>query len=151
MVREAIFSSLTSRVGVEDATVLDLYCGSGALGIEALSRGAASCTFVDSDPACLVAAKANLDAVGLSDTDATFVRGSLPAWRPKSPVDLALCDPPYGTLDVTALLEGLHADVVVLETDSAIGAYEDWNVLVERRYGGTLVTMLQHSSGEVAT
>jgi 16S rRNA (guanine966-N2)-methyltransferase len=151
LVREAVFSSLTSRVGVDGAVVADLYCGSGALGIEALSRGAASCTFVDDDPACLAAAKANLDAVGLGDREATFVRARLPGWRPRSRVDIVLCDPPYGELDVAALLDGLDAAVVVLESDRPVAVPEGWEMSTERRYGGTLVTMLLDASDDAAT
>src|SRR5918998_3417279 len=70
-VREALFSILGARV--DDARVLDLFAGSGALGIEALSRGAASATFVDHDPDALAAVRANLDGTGLADR-ATVVR-----------------------------------------------------------------------------
>ena len=149
LVREAVFSSLTARVGLVGATVADLYCGSGAMGIEALSRGASSCTFVDDDPACVAAARANLEAVGLSARDATFVRARLPAWRPGARLDVVLCDPPYGALDVVALLHGLDAGVVVLETDHDVDAPEGWETSGSRRYGGTLVTMLKPTSSGV--
>jgi len=141
-VRESIFNLLATRVELDGADVVDLYCGSGALGIEALSRGAASCTFVDTDANCLAAARANLDAVGLSTRTATFVKGRLPAWRPRGGVDLALCDPPYTELDESALLEGLDARFVVIESDRALARVGGWEVSTERRYGGTLVTML---------
>jgi 16S rRNA (guanine966-N2)-methyltransferase len=147
-VKEAVFSSLESRVGVGDAVVVDLYCGSGALGIEALSRGAASCTFVDDDPKCLAAARENLESVGLGSQAATFTRAHLPGWRSRGHVDVVLCDPPYGAVDVDALLDGLEAGIVVLETDSAVAAPTGWRVTTERRYGGTLVTMLTRSSGD---
>ena len=65
-VRESIFDILGSRGGVEGLAVVDLFCGSGAFGVEALSRGAASAIFVDSDPAALDAVRANLAAVGLA-------------------------------------------------------------------------------------
>ena len=149
MVREAVFSSITARVGVDGADVADLYCGSGAMGIEALSRGARSCAFVDDDPACLAAARTNLDAVGLGERTATYVRSRLPGWRPTGHLDLVLCDPPYGDVDVDGLLEGLDASFVVLETDRAVQAPHGWMVSAERRYGGTLVTMLQHASDGV--
>src|SRR5271154_248364 len=61
MAREAIFSMLESRGGLVDLVVADLYCGSGAMGIEALSRGAAKVYFVDDDPACLAGVKLNLE------------------------------------------------------------------------------------------
>jgi 16S rRNA (guanine966-N2)-methyltransferase len=145
-VREALFSSLTSRVDLDGATVCDLYCGSGALGIEALSRGARTCTFVDDDPACLDAARRNLDAVGLAEREVAFVRARLPAWRPLARVDVALCDPPYGDVDLVALLDGFQADVVVVESDRALDPPNGWETSVERRYGGTLVTMLRPTS-----
>ena len=64
-VREAVFSSLDSMGAVGGASVVDLFCGSGSLGIEALSRGAASATFVDNDPAAIATVRANLAATGL--------------------------------------------------------------------------------------
>jgi len=143
-VREAVFSSLEARVGLRDAVVCDLYCGSGAMGIEALSRGAASCTFVDDDPACLDAVRRNLEAVGLDERDVQLVRARLPGgWRPRMHADVVLCDPPYGDIDVAVLLDGLDADLVVLETDREVDAPQGWEASWGRRYGGTLVTMLK--------
>ncbi len=83
-VREAIFDILGSQGGVEDQAVVDLFCGSGALGVEALSRGAASATFVDLDPDALAAVRVNLDAVGLGTEPATLVRAALPGWLESS-------------------------------------------------------------------
>ncbi len=143
LVREATFNALASRVALGGASVLDLYCGTGALGIEALSRGAASCTFVDEDAACLAAVRANLAAVGLGDAGASLVRATLPRWRPAARVDLALCDPPYGALDAAALCDGLDAGLVVIESDEPFETPHGWEATFERRYGGTLVTMLQ--------
>lgn len=150
MVREAIFGSLEARFGVEGTAVCDLYCGSGAMGIEALSRGAASCTFVDDDPACLRAARTNLEAVGLGERAATFVRASLPGWRPEAPVGIVCCDPPYGDVDAAALLEGVVARVVVIESDHELVAPPGWESSGVHRYGGTLVTMLTPALGGVA-
>jgi 16S rRNA (guanine966-N2)-methyltransferase len=94
--REALFSMLTSRVGsFEDLAVADLFAGSGALGFEALSRGAASCLFVEQDRAALDALRANAEKLGVrADIRATSVLALGPA--PK-PMDLILMDPPYGT------------------------------------------------------
>lgn len=149
LVREAVFSSLRSRIELHGARVVDLYCGSGAMGIEALSRGASSCTFVDDDSACLAAARANLAAVGMDDLDASFVRARLPGWHPPAPVDVAFCDPPYGELDVGAVLEGLAAGLVVLETDREVDPPDGWEASAARHYGGTLVTMLKPTSSGV--
>jgi 16S rRNA (guanine966-N2)-methyltransferase len=142
-VREAVFSVLSSRIDLRDAAVCDLYCGSGAMGIEALSRGAASCTFVDADEGCLAAARANLETVRLEGRTARFVRAKLPLGRPDGPFDLVCCDPPYGEHDLTALLDGLAAPMVVVESDRALDAVAGWETTFARRYGGTLVTVLQ--------
>ncbi|HEX4083111.1 MAG TPA: RsmD family RNA methyltransferase, partial [Acidimicrobiales bacterium] len=91
-VRESIFDILGSMGGVEGASVVDLFCGSGALGAEALSRGAADVTFVDHDTAALEAVRANLAATGLAARSVTVVRAELPGWLSRCPpVDVALC------------------------------------------------------------
>jgi 16S rRNA (guanine966-N2)-methyltransferase len=149
-VREAIFDILGSQGGVEGLSVVDLFCGSGALGVEALSRGAASTTFVDLDPDALAAVRRNLDAVGLGDEPATLVRAALPGWLESAAAghfDLALCDPPYKFGDWPALLGALRADAVVTESAEPIALPGDWVVARERRYGGTLVTVA-HRSGD---
>ena len=94
--REALFSMLASRVGsFEGLAVADLFAGSGALGIEALSRGAASCLFVEQDRAALDALRANLLRLGArADVRAASVLALGPA---PAPLDLILMDPPYGT------------------------------------------------------
>jgi 16S rRNA (guanine966-N2)-methyltransferase len=151
-VREAIFDIVGSHGGVEGLTVVDLFCGSGALGVEALSRGAMSSTFVDLNPDALAAVRQNLAAVGLDDEPATLVRAALPGWLESAAVthgafDLALCDPPYDFEDWPALLGALRADMVVMESASPIVLPEAWVVARERRYGGTLVTVA-HRSGD---
>jgi 16S rRNA (guanine966-N2)-methyltransferase len=142
--REAIFSMLESRGGLVDLIVADLYCGSGAMGIEALSRGAKKVYFVDSDPACLAAARVNLEPLQLSG-DATFVRATLPNWQPTPDLDLVLADPPYGPLDLESVLHGVLAARVVIENDRHMEPPEGWIVTKTKRYGTTLVTMLEPS------
>ena len=96
--RETLFSMLTSRLGTfEGLKVADLFAGSGALGLEALSRGAAHCLFVDQDPAAVRALRgniANLHAQSRSDVRAGSVLSLGPA---KEALDLVLLDPPYDT------------------------------------------------------
>jgi 16S rRNA (guanine966-N2)-methyltransferase len=96
--RETLFSMLTSRLGTfEGLKVADLFAGSGALGLEALSRGAAHCLFVDQDPAAVRALRgniANLHAQSRSDVRAGSVLSLGPA---KETLDLVLLDPPYDT------------------------------------------------------
>jgi 16S rRNA (guanine966-N2)-methyltransferase len=149
-VREAIFDILGSQGGVEGLTVVDLFCGSGALGVEALSRGAASSTFVDLSPDALAAVRQNLEAVGLEEEPATMVRAALPGWLESAAAgsfDLALCDPPYTFENWPALLGVLRADIVVMESAATIVLPVPWVVARERRYGGTLVTVA-HRSGD---
>ena len=144
--REAIFDIIGSLGGVGDLDVVDLFCGSGALGIEAISRGARSVTFVDHDPSALSAVHTNLEAVGLADATVTLKRAALPEWlEGASHFDLALCDPPYTFEDWPELLGALRADAVVMESSSPVALAGDWVVARERRYGGTLVTVAHHS------
>ncbi|HEY1832278.1 MAG TPA: 16S rRNA (guanine(966)-N(2))-methyltransferase RsmD [Acidimicrobiales bacterium] len=146
-VRESIFDILGSQGGVDGLSVVDLFCGSGAMGVEALSRGAASATFVDQDPAALAAVKTNLEGVGLAAEPATLVRAALPGWLSGAPeFDLALCDPPYDYDHWDALLSALQAERAVLESSREIALPEGWVVTRERRYGGTLVTVAQRNS-----
>ncbi|MBO9711853.1 16S rRNA (guanine(966)-N(2))-methyltransferase RsmD [Sphingomonas sp.] len=95
--REALFSMLASRIGsFEGLAVADLFAGSGALGLEALSRGAASCLFVEQDRAALDALKANIAKLGAKGAEVRA--GSVLALGPAAkPLDLILMDPPYGT------------------------------------------------------
>lgn len=139
--RESIFNALHSLDAVEDATVVDLFAGSGALGIEALSRGAAHCTFVEPAPAAVAAIRTNLTAAGVAaraviDTrtaEAYVAAGPVP-------VDLALCDPPYAYREWPALLARLPARLVVCESDRPVELPPGWHAARVRRYGGTVVT-----------
>ena len=151
-VRESIFDILGSRGGVEGWRVVDLFCGSGALGVEALSRGAASVTFVDSDPTALDAVRKNLDAVGLGEETVTLVRAELPSWLRRAGIpgststfDLALCDPPYDFTRWSELLDALDAGTAVMESSAPVELAPDWVSTRERRYGGTLVTVARRS------
>lgn len=114
-VRESLFSSLESELGGFDGLwVLDLFAGSGALGLEAISRGAAGGVFVDSDARAVSAIKKNVRELGI--TTARVVKGSAGgfATRPHDgPIDLVLIDPPYAvTTDaVTSLVRRIAVDI----------------------------------------
>lgn len=145
-VREATFNALTSLGAVEGATVLDLFAGSGALGIEALSRGAEAATFVDDDPNALAAVRANLASTGLAGA-ATVVRSEASRFVASRPsrFDLALLDPPYG-FDARAwsgLLDGLDAGLAVLESDREVDPGRRWEPVRAKRYGATVVTLVR--------
>lgn len=91
--REALFSMLTSRLGgFEGLKVADLFAGTGALGIEALSRGASHCTFVENDRAAIAALRTNVEKLGA----AADIRAQSAETFAGGPFDLALLDPPYG-------------------------------------------------------
>ncbi len=153
-VKEALFSSLGPRV--HDATVLDLYAGSGALAIESLSRGAVRAVLVDREPAAVAAIHANLAATGLADAArvqrtsvATFVRATVP----EAPFDLVFLDPPYEVTseELPDVLAGLAAAglgaagaTIVLERPKAaepVLVPSGWGIEKERAYGDTLLVV----------
>jgi 16S rRNA (guanine966-N2)-methyltransferase len=129
--------------------VVDLFAGSGALGIEALSRGAASATFVDDDGKALAVVRANLEVTGLAGR-ATVVRGdALRFAAGAGHADLALLDPPYAFTDEqwAELLGALDAEVAVLESDREVPLPEPWEVLRTKGYGGTVVVLARRGRG----
>ncbi|NNE73728.1 MAG: 16S rRNA (guanine(966)-N(2))-methyltransferase RsmD, partial [Acidimicrobiales bacterium] len=138
-VREAIFNALYSMGVIEDATVLDLFAGSGAMGIEALSRGAAHATFVERDPAAIAAIETNLSTTKLTDR-ATIVRTDAPSFiaRDGDRFTLALLDPPYPFDGWDELLAAVRADRVVIESDRSIALPPGWRLDREKAYGGTV-------------
>ena len=138
-VREALFNALGSLDALRGASVLDLFAGSGALGIEALSRGAARATFVDSDAAALTCVRANLATCGF-ERAAAVVRGDAVSWAATGAHhDLALLDPPYAFDGWVDLLAAVDADLVVVESDREIALPAGWEVVRDRRYGTTFV------------
>jgi len=140
-VREATFNALHSLGEIEGARVLDLFAGSGALGIEALSRGAAHATFVDNDKSARTAIKANLETTRLED-DAVIIASEAIAYLRGSPTfDLALLDPPYTFDDWANLFEILPSRIAVAESDRAVEPCAGWAVVRMRRYGTTVVTI----------
>lgn len=143
-VREAIFNTLYSLRDIEGATVLDLFAGSGAMGIEALSRGAAKATFVDSDRAAIAAINANLSVTGF-EGDQADVRQANAETYAADRVDIVFADPPYAFGGWQALLEGLAADLVAAESDRPIDPAAGWGVLKVKHYGTTVVTLMSRS------
>lgn len=170
-VREAVFSTLGDRV--IDAAVLDLYAGSGALGLEALSRGAARCTFVDHERQACDTIQSNLKKARLEQAGVevicqqarAFLSGRFPQLGETGAAvagrahDLIFADPPYARdaefegeitalLSAPALLAALKPDgVFVFESmariDLPVGDGSAWNLVRERRYGDTVVNFLK--------
>lgn len=161
--REAMFNSLSSLGILEGAVIADLFAGSGALGIEALSRGAANCTFIESDGVALGVIRRNLRALGLEDRTRVIASRVESGVSSLTDLDIALVDPPYGYERWGDLLQGLEAVVrqdgfVVIESgskvDSDLGqeraseAPQDrgaWTEIRSKRYGRTWVTFLQRN------
>lgn len=153
-VREALFSLLDARGVLLDAAVLDLYAGSGALGLEALSRGAMTATLVERDPRACAVITTNVSSTGLRGAlvrraaVTTFLR------RPTDTVDLALLDPPYADTEaeVDAALAMLPpwlaaGGLVVVERDtrSRAPAWPEALVAEEpREYGETTLHLATH-------
>ncbi|HEV7886329.1 MAG TPA: 16S rRNA (guanine(966)-N(2))-methyltransferase RsmD [Acidimicrobiales bacterium] len=145
-VREAVFNMLESLGAVRDAVVADLFAGTGAMGIEALSRGAASAVFVDDDPVAVRTIRANVGQTGLNGAE--VVRDDVLRWvEHAGPVDLAVIDPPYAFDRWPELLARLDADVAVLESDRPVEPGDGWEVLKEKRYGGTVVVLARRKKG----
>lgn len=156
-VREGIFSSLESEGALDDARVIDLYAGSGALGLEAMSRGASAAVLVDRSPESVAVCRANAalvaSALGVPASAIRVVRQSVGAFLGQlvGEFDLAFLDPPYElggaevAADLRALLPLLAAGAVVVverSTRSAAPAWPDGLAPFRHRaYGETAVSM----------
>jgi 16S rRNA (guanine966-N2)-methyltransferase len=164
-VREAVFSSLGGDT--VDASVLDLYAGTGAMAIEALSRGAARAVLVDADRAAAEMGRRNLAATGFADhgrvVESTVAGFLALAPPPEAPFTLVTCDPPYATADdeIDAVLAALTAPGWL--GPAAIAVVErgvrsplepvppKWRLRFARAYGDTLVTLLSAGDSDSAT
>lgn len=117
-VRESLFNQLAHGGlpdGFEGLRVLDLFAGSGALALEALSRGAAHAVLVDAEPSAIAAIERNTAALRYGE-QVRVVRGRLPAILARlgsAPFDLIFCDPPYGTVEAAPLVEALFQQGLV--------------------------------------
>lgn len=141
-VREAVGNRLLSMGVLREARVVDLFAGTGALGIEALSRGAAHATFVENAPVALAAIETNIETLGFAD-QSTIVRADATSFRPSTTVDIAFVDPPYTWDGWAELLAGLDAALVVCEARRAVEAPDTWELVRSDRYGTTVITLLR--------
>lgn len=163
-VREALMSALASRLedGFAGITVLDLFAGSGALGLEALSRGASGVTFVERDTLALKALRANIASLGeqsatrvvAGEAGAALRRGALRG----APFALLLLDPPYrldasvvGGLLLDAARRGVLSQgaIVTLEHDAGIEPVwpDGYELLDRKRYGSTAIDIARYERG----
>jgi len=146
-VREAVFNSLGSLDLIRDARIADLFAGTGALGIEALSRGAAHCTFVERDRQAVHILRDNIERLGLADRSRVVI-GDVAAHAGQLDVDVVLADPPYDFDGWGRLLDGLKASFVVAEAGRSLEALEGltesgWKATRSKRYGRAWVTFFE--------
>ena len=167
-VREALFSSLYSlRGGFDDAVVLDAFAGSGALGLEALSRGARFAVFYERDPKAMAVCEDNARALGVRSGSFECVKRDVmqnPPEGQEPPFDLVFLDPPYAFApeDVAGLIESMrgngalsddaivvyeHAIKTTRETTAAFGA-AGLHIVASRKYGKTSVTVVDFGADE---
>jgi 16S rRNA (guanine966-N2)-methyltransferase len=155
--REALFNVLVHAYDdpISDARVLDLFAGTGALGLEALSRGAAFALFVDDDAQARALLRENVAALGLGGASRIFRRDALKLGmaHPVEPFSLAFLDPPYGKdLAQKALLSAraggwLLPDALIVVEEAAKAAFAapaGFDELERRRYDETALIVLRH-------
>lgn len=153
--RDTLFSMLTSRLGsFEELRVADLFAGSGALGLEALSRGAAHCLFVEQDREALSAIRANIATFDLRARTSVEAASVMQLRARSEPLDLILLDPPYGTGAGEVALDRLQrlgwigeATWMALETSASEEvAIKGLEVEAERRVGKAKLTLMRLKS-----
>lgn len=151
-IRGSIFNILRGYGAVEGAAVLDLFCGTGALGLEALSQGAAHCTFVDKNRNSLDLARQNAQSLDAQEK-CSFHLKEVTKLQSISPVNLAFLDPPYGKNLIISALNNLHAQNILMPR--AILVIEEqkrsqetisvpYQMFDERLYGETKILFLNY-------
>lgn len=157
MVKEAVFSAI--QFDIPGANVLDLFAGSGQMGIEALSRDASHCVFVDSNPAAAEIVRANVAACEFTDKSNVFMRDSIDYLiKTKGGFDIVFLDPPYGSGLIEKSLDHLDGKLnagafVVCEHEKELGLPDEWGSLKlhkRYRYGKISVTVYQLPEEEEA-
>lgn len=154
-VRESLFNVLThgNYPDISGARVLDLFAGTGALGLEALSRGAASVQFVDDGNKANALLKQNINALGVRPQTKIYRRNATKLGENReNPFNLIFLDPPYGKglgeKAITACISGnwLNNDALIIwEEDTPIQPPEGFATLDARKYGNTTITILQRT------
>lgn len=154
-VRGALFNMLNSRGYVTDATVMDVFCGTGALGLEALSQGAAFCTFIDKNKISIDLTKRNIATLKEDERSKSILAdGTKLPVRPDDqvPASLIFLDPPYGKDLVLPTLQSLSAQgwmedgcICVVEESSPITAPDHFEALTQKEYGDTYITVMRYN------
>jgi 16S rRNA (guanine966-N2)-methyltransferase len=154
--REALFSVLAARLGtLEGLEVADLFAGTGAIGLEALSRGAAHATFVDSDPGAVRVIERNVAALGAGSRATVVRRPAELLGRASRPCDLLFLDPPYGQdlarPALTRLIDGgwvAEGAWLTIETErTAAVAHPELSLELVRDYGKARLHLMRRAAG----
>ena len=150
--RETLFSMLVSRLGsFEGLAVADLFAGCGALGLEALSRGAATCVFAEQDAAAIRSLRANIDHLGAAAQCDLRAASVMTLGIAKTPLDLILMDPPYGSGAGEVALDRLvrlgwigHATWISIETGAKeVPQVKGLEAVADRKVGKARLTLLR--------
>ncbi len=157
-VRQTIFDMLTHRAGFDGARVLDLFAGSGSLGIECLSRGARETIFVESDPEAIRYLEQNVRTLGCEGKTEILPMDAMAYLRGhRGEFDIVFADPPYRFPEISSLADAVFAAGVVAPegylliehtTDVRFVDGAGYRVTAEKRFGRTVVTFLQHHRPE---
>lgn len=156
--RESLFHLVESRMSLQGADVLDLFAGTGAIGLEALSRGAASVTFIESEGKVIKFARRNAEELGVED-QCTFLRTDAVGYVQRyagPPFDLVVADPPYDLATMDRLPDMALSHVTanglfILEHDKRIFFDEHPDLLTSRPYGRTYVSVFRPGPVKPAT
>lgn len=159
--RQALFNRIEHAgwsPGLQGAVVLDLFAGTGALGLEALSRGAAQATFVERDQAALKALRANITACRCADRAFVLAGDAIRPAITSPPVTLIFADPPYRTGAAGLALAVMPAAalaaeaVAIIETahEEAVEVPSGWEMVDVRTYGAARTTILRWTTGQTS-
>lgn len=148
-VRKSIFDIVWSRAGIEGNRFLDLFAGTGAMGIEALSRGAEEVFFVDNSRVAINVVKDNLKALQIVPSRFRVVLSDYESFLQSydgKEFDVAFLDPPYSFEDWPRLAELVPSAILVCESDRSIEVPTGLTKILERKYGTTRVTLVAKNS-----
>lgn len=123
--------------------VYDIFAGSGAFGLEAISRGASHVTFVEKSPEAAAVIKKNIATLGFEAQTTVLTTLAESATSQMDRVDLAFCDPPYADDPWRQLLPAISADILVGHAEHEIELTEDWDELRRRRYGRAKIVIAE--------
>ena len=145
-VKEAIFNSLHSYGLVENRSFLDLFSGTGSLGIEALSRGAKSAVFIDHHAEAIDCIILNVEKLNYGSTSKILKTDALSFLERDDYFDVALLDPPYKYEHWGTLLQRVNAHSIVIESSEQVTLESDWEIIKSQKYGQTNLLIASRQS-----